>query len=179
MNSIFRQSLVSVLVACLLFMIATAALARGVYQSNADFIDEVFDNKPPESDVIWLKGDVRKGVKQILGHGYSGLRIRYWQKQQRSAWILEEIGKEEPITFGIVINHARVEQVKVLAYRESRGGEVKYPAFTQQFNQARLSEGELDRHIDGISGATLSVRAMTAVVTLALYLDELVNQRTP
>jgi len=174
-NNIKRQSLVSLLVAVLLFVITATVSARGVYQTNDDFLNEVFDQQVPKSDVVWMKGEVRDRVAEILGHNYSGLRIRYWMKDDRSAWILEEIGKEEPITFGIVVKGDKVEQVKVLVYRESRGWEVRHPAFTQQFSEAKLENNKLDRHIDGITGATLSVRAMTAVVTLALYLDDFVS----
>ncbi len=174
-NSIKRQTLVSLVAAALLFVITTTVSARGVYQTNDDFLSEVFNQQVPKSDVVWMKGEVRDRVAEILGHNYSGLRIRYWMKDGRSAWILEEIGKEEPITFGIVVNGDKVEQVKVLAYRESRGWEVRHPAFTQQFSDAKLENNKLDRHIDGITGATLSVRAMTAVVTLALYLDDFVS----
>ena len=49
--------------------------------------------------------------------------------------------------------------------------EIKYPAFTRQFIGASLRGYDLDRSIDGVSGATLSVWAMTAVAKLALYLD--------
>ena len=63
--------------------------------------------------------------------------------------------------------------VRVLIYRESRGWEVKYPAFTDQFRGARLtSDGKLDQSIDGISGATLSVHALTRLARLALLLDQ-------
>lgn len=56
-------------------------------------------------------------------------------------------------------------------FRESRGFEVRYPFFTDQFRGARLREGlDLDREIDGISGATLSVRALTKLARLALLL---------
>lgn len=164
------------LVCSVLLLTTTTSHARGVYQTNDAFLAEVFNGTLPQSDVIWMKGDVRKTVADILGHPYAGLRIRYWREEQRSAWILEEIGKEEPITFGVVIDGDRVEQVKILAYRESRGGEVKYPAFTQQFQNVGLVDNRLDKHIDGITGATLSVRAMTNVVRLALYLDSSISQ---
>ena len=84
--------------------------------------------------------------------------------------MLEEIGKTEPITFGVVIADNKVVMVKVLAFRESRGDEIRHPAFTRQFKHAKLDDDQLDRHINSISGATLSVRAMTKVVRLALYL---------
>ena len=150
--------------------------ARGVNQTNEDFIAETFSNDLPKSKVVWIKDDLRPAIANILGHEYAGLRIRYWQKAQRTAWILEEIGKESPITFGVVVTDGKIEQVKVLAYRESRGGEIQQRAFTRQYADAKLSEQKLDRHIDGISGATLSVRAMTSVVTLALYLTQFINQ---
>lgn len=97
--------------------------------------------------------------------------MRYWGEKHRTAWILEEIGKERPITVGLVIDNGRLETVKVLVFRESRGWEVRYPFFTDQFNGARLTnEHGLDRSIDGISGATLSVRALKKLARLALFL---------
>jgi hypothetical protein len=146
--------------------------ARGIYQTEQDFLNEVFDNTVPKSQVVWNKGDIRQALSDILGHDYNGLRIRYWRDHVQSAWILEEIGKEQPITFGISISKNKVHTVKVLAFRESRGDEIRHPAFTQQFDNAGLSNNQLDRQIDGISGATMSVRAMTSIVTMALYLDE-------
>lgn len=83
---------------------------------------------------------------------------------------MEEIGKELPITIGVVINQNQVEQVKILAFRESRGWEVRYPAFTAQYRDVKITpDNKLDAHIDGITGATLSVRAVSKVTTLALY----------
>lgn len=161
---------------CLLLMTAYSVSARGVYQTDEAFLSETFNGDVPKSKVIWVKGDLRQTITEILGHKYSGLRIRYWQREGRSAWVLNEIGKEQPITFGIVIEASQIAQVKVLAFRESRGGEIRHPAFTQQFKDARLLGQELDRHIDGVSGATLSVWAMTAVTRLALYMDTLTTK---
>lgn len=161
---------IKLLLGVMLLLIAFSVSARGVYQTDQDFLAETFNSAIPKSKVIWMKGDARQQVADILGHNYIGIRIRYWQDQQRSAWVLEEIGKTELITFGVVIANNKVETVKVLAFRESRGDEIRHPAFTQQFTHAELENDQLDRHIDGISGATLSVRAMTKVVRLALYL---------
>ncbi len=85
-------------------------------------------------------------------------------------------GYEKPITVGIVVNQNKIEAVSVLVFRESRGAEVRYPFFTVQFLDGQLNEQfKLDKTIDGISGATLSVQALKKVVTLALYL----HQQTP
>ena len=152
--------------------ISALALARGTYQEPEDFLSEAFAGEPPEAAVIWLTGERKDVTNRILGHPYTSLRVRYWQKAERSAWILEEVGKDLPITTGIVINAGHMENIKVLVFRESRGWEIRHPFFTDQFTQAALKDDyQLDRQIDGISGATLSVRAMKKLATLALYLD--------
>ncbi len=66
--------------------------------------------------------------------------------------------------------------MQVLIYRESHGSEVQYPFFSDQFNQLELNEdNQLNKSIDGISGATLSVNALTCLARLALYLDREVS----
>lgn len=148
------------------------AHARGVYQQPETFLEETFSGQTPEPQLVWLTGARKSVVKDLLGHDYSSLRVRYWRDPQRTAWILEEIGKEQPITVGLVVNEGRLEQVKVLVFRESRGWEVRHAFFTDQFKDASLdSTRALDRHIDGISGATLSVRALKKLAAMALYLD--------
>ena len=158
---------------------SSAAVAGGVYQEPADFINEVFDDKPPKAEVLWLDNDLKKKIVNILDHKYKGLRIRYWHQENKSAWILEEIGKEKLITTGIVINNKQIEQVKVLVFRESRGWEVRHDFFTEQFKQATLKENhQLDRTIDNISGATLSVRAVRKQAQIALLLDQHIQQKS-
>jgi hypothetical protein len=155
----------------LLTTLPTAGLARGVYQEPAAFIDEVFKGSPPAAKRLWLTGDIKQVATQILGHPPNSLRLRYWGQGHRSAWVLEETGKEKLITVGIVIAQNRIERLKVLVFRESRGWEVRHDFFTKQFNDARLLENkQLHKHIDGISGATLSVRALKKLSRLALYL---------
>jgi hypothetical protein len=157
---------------CLLLANATSLPAKGVYQEPDTFLREVFNGKPPTPEILWITRTLRDPIEEILGHSPGVLRIRYWKKDRRSACILEEIGKERPITVGLVVNTGRLETVRVLAFRESRGWEVRHPFFTDQFNGAALTdERNLDRSIDGISGATLSVRALQKLARLALFLD--------
>jgi hypothetical protein len=165
--------MLSKLIPALLLALACSNLAaRGVYQQPEDFLSDTFAGSVPEAAVIWLTGERKDVVTELLGHSYPSLRVRYWSRDQRSAWVLEEIGKEQPITVGLVINAGQLERIKVLEFRESRGWEVRHSFFTDQFRDARLDgDRSLDRHIDGISGATLSVRAMKKLAALALYLD--------
>ena len=157
--------------------------ADDAYQSPEEFLHEAFNDTTPDPGVIWLKGDVKDTSSEILGHPYPGLRIRYWGDGARTAWILEEIGKVKPITVGLVVNDEGLEKIRILAFRESRGWEVRYPFFTDQFTGIGLTDNyELDQAIDGISGATLSVRALKKLSRLALYLHSqtrLPNDTTP
>lgn len=159
-------------------LLPATAGAGGVYQEPDAFIAQVFDGQPPKARVLWLDKALKNQLADILGHPYRGMRVRYWQKGARSAWILEEIGKEKPITTGIVVNRGKIERVKVLVFRESRGWEVRHDFFTNQFKQAELEEGlRLSKHIDNISGATLSVRALRKLATVALLLDARVQRK--
>jgi len=160
----------------LLLLTVTSLHAKGVYQTPEAFIQESFQGEPPAAKVIWLNKTIKKNMVDILSHPYRGLRLRYWGKNQRTAWILNEIGKEKPITIGVVVQAGRLQQVRILAFRESRGDEVRYPAFTDQFQGATLEKGgRLNKPIDGISGATLSVRAVEKITRIALLL----HQQTP
>lgn len=160
-----------------LMALSTIVYAKGIYLEPEKFIAQTFDNNPPKPDKLWIKKDLKKEIHEIMGHDLGVIRIRYWNDGSKTAWILEEIGRDKPITVGIVVQDQKIVQVNVLIFRESRGWEVKYPFFTDQYKQATLiKDNQLDRKIDGISGATLSVNALTKIARLALYLDSQVNK---
>ena len=161
---------------CLLTLLVFLSPAWSADQETetAHFLSETF-SQPPATETLWLTNEVQSAIHNVLEHDYPAARLRYWRDGQRTAWVLEEIGKEMPITTGISVNNGAVERVSILAYRESRGWEVKSPAFTAQFNGAKLTpQLTLDHNIDGISGATLSVRALTRLARLAILLHNTV-----
>ena len=150
----------------------TTVVAQSDYLAPEEFLHQSFGSVVPESNTIWVSGELRKMATAILGHNPSSLRVRYWGDKDRSAWIIDEIGKTEPITFGVTVNQGKIENIKVLAFRESRGWEIKHSFFSKQFLGAGLTGAQqLNKNIDGISGATLSVKAMTNVSRLVLYLS--------
>jgi hypothetical protein len=162
---------------CLLLLLLPAvsnAQQAGQYLSQEQFLTEVFADQIPKPDVLWLTKDIAQQAEKILGHSPVQLRQRYWKQGDKTAWILDEIGKEEPITAGFAVEAGKIAQVRIMTYRESRGGEVRYPAFLNQYQGAALQDNTvLNRTIDGISGATLSVSAMNRMARLALYFDRL------
>lgn len=164
----------SLLICALFFM--HSAIAKGVYQTPLAFLGQTFNNDIPKYSTIWINKDHKHIISDILQHNPSFIRVKYWQRNNTTAWILEEIGKDKPITVGVVINDNKIQQLKVLTFRESRGWEVKHDFFTRQFNDASLTkELNLSETVDGISGATLSVRALTKIARIALYLQQEAN----
>ena len=149
------------------------------YSSEEDFVgSHLGEDASRKSDTLWLTGDLKQRAADILGHRYAGLRVRYWGEGNRTVWILDEIGKEMPITIGVAVDGGAVADVKILEYRESRGGEVRYPFFTRQFKGLSLDNEDRNRlngNIDGITGATLSVAAVRKIAILALVF----HQHTP
>ncbi|MEE8143690.1 MAG: FAD:protein FMN transferase [Planctomycetota bacterium] len=87
------------------------------------------------------------------------------------AVITEEIGKYQPITFIVAItSDGKVQDVAVMAYRESHGGEVRRRRFLRQFVGKSLSDPlRVNRDIINISGATLSARSLARGVKKVLY----------
>jgi len=151
----------------------SAAEQAGQYLTRAEFLRETFGTEDPASAVVWVDAELRAAATRILGHPPASLRIRYWYADTKTAWIIDEIGKEQPITFGVVVAEQSIHALRVMQFRESRGWEIRYPFFTSQFAQLRLADGgALSHGIDGISGATLSVKAATRSAKLALALDE-------
>lgn len=88
------------------------------------------------------------------------------------AVIGEEVGKYRPITFMIgTTPQLKVENVEVLVYRESRGGEVRRARFLRQYRgKTPESPVRTNKDILNIAGATMSVNAMNHGVkrTLAI-----------
>jgi thiamine biosynthesis lipoprotein len=103
---------------------------------------------------------VYKGVKDNVDLGF--------------AHVSEEIGLYKPITFMVKVGLDReVESVHMMVYRESRGGEVRRRRFLVQYEGKSLgSPIRINRDIIGVTGATLSVRAMNAGVKKTLGIIE-------
>ena len=176
---VIKDKMANTLKTFVLVMLASVPVGvaqAAVYQDPADFVSESFHGNPPAPKVLWLTPEMRQEVEAVLGHAPNGMRVRYWQERTQTVWVMDEIGKELPITTGIVVNDGAIDRVRVLIFRESRGWEVRHDFFTRQFEGASmLEDGRLNRQIDGISGATLSVRAVEKLARVALLLDPRVN----
>lgn len=165
--------------AAILWMAAFFAYGED-YLSRDEFLHLAFDGEPAQLQTVWLTKPTREAAKDTIGWLPPGLRLRYWTSGGKSAWIMEEIGKVKPITLGVVVANDTIERVDVLAFRESRGWEIRYPFFTRQFTGLTLrGDGSLSDSIDGITGATLSVRAVGKVTRAALWLAARESANSP
>ena len=94
---------------------------------------------------------------------------------RQMGWFIEDevIGKHELITYAVALDmNGAVAGVEILAYRESRGSEIRNPRWLAQFRGRHFGEPvALGRDIANISGATYSCRHVTEGVKrlLALY----------
>ena len=157
-------------------LILSSALRAEVYQTNEQFLQSSAKGNAVKSQTLWLTKKVALDVEKMLGHSIKNYTQKYWQDGNKTIWILEEIGKEEPITAGFVVSNNKIVSATVLVYRESRGKEIRHPSFLKQYQGVSLlPDQQLNQNIDGISGATLSVRAMGKMARLALYYDVLVK----
>ena len=180
-TSVIQTALIKTFVIVLLCLNLQPVMAVK-YLSQKEFLTEAFGKI--QSDVttktLWLTDDLQENISTILGHRYPKLRLRYWQhsKKNQTVWFLDEIGKERPISFAISVIDKTVHLMKVLEFRESRGGEIHMSTFQNQFNNISLnSKQKLDKHIDGITGATMSVSAMKKITILALQLHSRVTKK--
>ena len=154
----FIRSTLAVMASALLTPMARAGESLWTtYQTPEAFIAEAFRGKPPPPKVAT---------------GPTG-PVHYWRANGISAWVIEDLGKQgyQLTTAGFIVKGGAIQSAKVLVYRESRGEQVAEPSFLQKFLGARLAGGQLDRNIDNISGATLSVQMMQRMARTVLALD--------
>ena len=151
------------------------AFAEDSLLSKEQFLEKAFGQKEASKGRLRFKEEVKTTAQKIMGSKYKKVLMRYWIEGNRTAWILNRIGKVKPITAGFIIENCKIVSVHVLVYRESHGWEIKYPNFRDQFvGIGMLKKYKLDKNIDGISGATMSVSSMRIMTRLALAMHKLV-----
>ena len=176
-----KQSQYLCLILALPLLMPVAAMAE-TYLTPEQFLQAAFGTATlkaaPIVQALWLTKGIAAQAETILGHAPKQVRLKFWKSGLQTAWILDEIGKEEPITAGFVVENGKILQASILGYRESRGGEVRHANFLKQYQGASLQQdAQLNKTIDGISGATLSVRAVGRMARLALYFDQISRQQ--
>ena len=88
-------------------------------------------------------------------------------------------GKTQFITYMVALNtRGEIMDIDVLVYRESYGGEIAYESFRKQFrNKTTKDRLQPGRDIKNISGATISVQAISDGVKRILSTFEVLHPR--
>lgn len=151
-----------------------------VFQSESEALSEIFpDADSAQSRLIVVDSLMREALKSRLGWTVGDTSIACFDifesgVRTGTAVVSEEQGKHRPITFiAGVDTDVRVVDVRVLVYRESRGGEVRHTRFLKQYRGKSLENPiRINRDIINITGATISVNALNAGVRKALAMVE-------
>jgi hypothetical protein len=88
------------------------------------------------------------------------------------ALIQNTIGKHKPMTYMVGVDaQGRVSNVELLVFREARGSEVRTKRFNVQYEgKTVLDPVRINKDIINISGATMSVRSISAGIKRVLVL---------
>lgn len=147
-----------------------------VYLTLEEALQEAFD----QPDTVWAetwKANEREvgALERRLGWRVTDSTFTIHRAVRKGrpagfAIVGNEVGLYKPITFLVKISEdRRVDSVHVMVYRESRGGEVRRQRFLRQYRGKDLTSPiRINRDVIGVTGATLSVRAMNAGVKKAL-----------
>ncbi len=133
------------------------------------------------TDVLHLTPDQKAHIEARIGWkfpedtfhvmiGETGSRIDGY------AIVQNTIGKHKPMTYMVGADaQGQCTAVELLVFREARGSEVRTKRFNVQYEGKTVSDPiRINKDIINISGATMSVRSMSAGVKRALVLiDEM------
>ncbi len=158
------------------------------YLTEQQALEQLFgDDSTLEWVDIPLDESLRKRVetrleRRLFEKAFRVVRSRRGEELLGYAVVTEEIGKYRPITFVVgVTPRSKVSRVAVMVYREHVGNDVKRRRFLAQFDGKTAQDSlRLNRDVINISGATLSVRAVTRGTRKILHVvDELLLSKRP
>jgi FMN-binding domain len=88
------------------------------------------------------------------------------------AVVQNTIGKHKPMTYMVGVDgQGSVSDIELLVFRESRGSEIRQKRFNAQYEgKTVLDPVRINKDIINISGATMSVRSMSAGIKRVLVL---------
>jgi hypothetical protein len=136
----------------------------------------------PESDhirteVVTLSPEQKTLIEERIGWHFPETTFDCFigeTKGKIDGWaiIQHTIGKHKPMTYMVGVDpQGEVFNVEVLVFREARGSEVRMKRFNYQYQGKNLDDPiRINRDIINITGATMSVRSMSAGVKRVLVL---------
>ena len=128
-------------------------------------------------DVIRLTPEKKTQIEERIGWKFPEEFFEVYigeTGKQTDGYVLIQntIGKHKPMTYMVGVDTTgHVSNVELLVFREARGSEVRTKRFNVQYEGKTASDPvRLNKDIINISGATMSVRSMTAGIKRVLVL---------
>jgi Na+-translocating ferredoxin:NAD+ oxidoreductase RnfG subunit len=128
-------------------------------------------------DVIKLSPEKKAHIEERIGWKFPEQSFEVYIGETGTqvdgyALVQNTIGKHKPMTYMVGIdNKGQVSDVELLVFRESRGSEIRQKRFNAQYEGKTVSDPvRINKDIINISGATMSVRSMSAGIKRVLVL---------
>ena len=152
----------------LLIIVSISYLFAGEIKTTSEkYLFALFpDNTNISIHNLKLNDDIKYEVQNKVKQKFYRNKLYYWNISHGDstiayAFLDNVIGKSMPITFLVILNiNGEIIDVDVIKYREAYGSAVGNKIWLQQFfNRNNNSSYDIGNDIDGISGATISVKS--------------------
>jgi hypothetical protein len=149
-----------------------------VFLSEEDAVKLMFPkSEHVKKDLLRVPADKKTVIEDRIGWKFPEDSFEVYIGETGSqidgyALIQNTIGKHKPMTYMVGVDaQGRVSNVELLVFREARGSEVRTKRFNVQYEGKTASDPvRINKDIINISGATMSVRSMSAGIKRVLVL---------
>jgi len=155
-----------------LFLQAGGLLTLASCVSNGNRNTAVFTQDTASEISIPVIGQTERVCRESLGYTYPSTEILYYTTATSRVWTIMTRGRHGIVTSQFEIGDGAIRNIRVLSSKEQRGRQIKSQRFLRQFEGVSLSaRNALNKRVDGITGATISSKAVNDAALLALKLD--------
>lgn len=149
-----------------------------VFLSEEEALTVMFPkSKKIKKEVIELTAQQKQLIESRIGwkfpeNGFEVYIGEAGEKLEGYAMIHNTIGKHKPMTYMVGVDpRGHVTNVELMVFREARGSEIGRKRFNYQYEGKTVVDPvRINKDIINISGATMSVRSMSAGVKRVLVL---------
>jgi len=167
----------------LFISVLTFAVSSEIKNKSIEIIKSYYNQEILVSKNLFLiSKNVKNNIQNQIKQRFYRDQIYYWSIEIKGnthyALLDNTIGKTMPITFLVLFNEKEeVIHSAIVKYRESYGGEISGKRWMSQFvGMKRDSLFKFESEIDGITGATISVKSFTKGINkLSLLLPYIIH----
>jgi hypothetical protein len=149
-----------------------------VYLSEEEAVKLMFPKSEHiKKDLLRVPADRKLAIEERIGWKFPEDSFEVYIGETGTqvdgyALVQNTIGKHKPMTYMVgVDNRGYISNIELMIFREARGSEVRQKRFNSQYEgKTVLDPVRLNKDIINISGATMSVRSMTAGIKRVLVL---------